>query len=100
MAKVLLRLIQDIAPDKWQQLEAIDKKFNEMESKMSFPPKKRYRGLAGPHNETLVIERIWESMANMEEIMEKANSDMEYLTLGVQLLDIVKSRRMELYLVL
>ncbi len=100
MTKVMLRLIQDITPDKWQQLEGIDKKFNEIELKMGFPSKKRYRGLVGPHNYMLVIERIWESMAKMEEVMEKANYDPEYLALSVQLLGIVKSSRMEVYLVL
>jgi hypothetical protein len=36
-SKVLLRQIQEIAPDKWQQLDSIDKKFNELELKMGFP---------------------------------------------------------------
>ena len=100
MAKVLMRLIQEIASDKWQQLDSIDKKFDEIESKMGFPPKKRYRGLIGPDLNILVVERIWESMAKAEEIMSKANSDPEYLTLSVQLIGVVLSQRFEVFLVL
>jgi hypothetical protein len=100
MAKVMLKQIQEIAPDKWQQLDGIDKKYTELESKMGFPPKKRYRGIVGPDINTLVIDRIFDSMALMEELLEKANNDPEYLTLGVQLVGIVLSQRWEVYLVL
>ena len=100
MAKVLIRLIQEIAPEKWQQLESIDKKYDEIESKMGFPPKKRYRGLIGPNVNELVVERIWESMAKAEEVMEKANSDSDYLILGAELIGIVLSQRFEVYMVL
>ena len=100
MARVLIRLIQEIAPDKWQQLDGIDKKFDELESKMGFPPKKRYRGLMGPDLNTLVVERVWESMAKAEEVMSMANSDPEYLTLSVQLIGVVLSQRFEAFLVI
>ena len=100
MVKVLLRLVQEIAPDQWMQLEEVNKKFDEMETKFGYPPKTRYRGLLGPDSNVLVIERIWESMAKMEEIMEKASNNSEYLGLSVKLLPIIKSTRMELYMVL
>ena len=100
MAKVMVREIQEIAEDKWQQLDGIDKKYTELEVKMGFPPKKRYRGIIGVDMNTLVIERIYKSIAQVEELFEKANSDPEYLVLGVQLIGIMLSHRLEVYLVL
>ena len=84
---------------KWQQSDGIDKKLDEMEAKFGFLLKKRYWDLVGPNNNTLVIERIWESMVKMEEVMEKANSDPDYLVLGAQLIDFVSSQKMEVHMV-
>jgi len=59
MPEVLVRFIQEIFPDKWPQLEEIDSKYNEIEKKLGFPPKKRYRSLMGGyHYDTLIIDRM------------------------------------------
>ena len=101
MVKVLNRLIQEINPAKWQELNALDKKFNEIESAMGYPEKKRFRALVSPeHNDTLIIERIWSSIGKMEELMEKAFFSPEYAALMEESQSIVKSQRMELYWVL
>jgi hypothetical protein len=39
-------------------------------------------------------------MAILEKFLEKTNSDPDYLTLSVQLIGIMLSQRMEVYLVL
>jgi hypothetical protein len=95
---VVERLIQQIRPDKWAELEALDKKYDAVESRLGFPPKKRYRCYVGGHNtDTLVIERQWKSLAAMEATYEKAFADPEELALGAELALITKSNQVELY---
>jgi hypothetical protein len=93
------RQIQQVRPDKWAELEAIDKKFNAIESRLGFAPKKRYRCYVGGHNtNTLIIERQWESMAAMEAAYEKAFADSGWQALGAEVVSIVESDRHELYM--
>jgi hypothetical protein len=97
MVIVIQRLIQRVYNGKWDELEPIDKKFTELENKMGFPPKKRYRYLTGPYDtNVIIIERQWESLAKMEKIMTKAFLDPEYVKLGSQLDSIIKSQKQEL----
>jgi hypothetical protein len=97
MVIVIQRLVQRVYNGKWDELEAIDKKFNEIEEKIGFPPKKRYRCLTGPHDtNTIIIEHQWESLAKMEKIMTKAFLDPEYAKLGSQLDSIIESQHIEL----
>lgn len=92
------RLIQQIYPDKWQELEAIEKKYNAVENRLKFPPKRRYRCYVGGHNtNTLIIERQWDSLAAMEAAYEKAFSDPEWQALGNESGSIIKSDQHELY---
>ena len=94
----LERSIQQVRSDKWPELEAIDKKFNAVESRLGFPPKKRYRCYVGGHDtNTLIIERQWESLAKMEAAYEKAFADPEWQALGAEVVTIVKSDQNELY---
>jgi hypothetical protein len=37
------RHVQQIRPGKWAELEAIDKKYNTVESRLGFPAKRRYQ---------------------------------------------------------
>ena len=95
---VVERLIQQIRPNKWAELEALDKKFDAVESRLGFPPKKRYRCYVGGHNtDTLIIERQWKSMAAMEAAYEKAFADPEDQALGAEAASIIKSNQYELY---
>jgi hypothetical protein len=96
---IIERMIQEIAPDKWAELEAIDKKYNVVEARLGFPPKKRFQCLSGklPFR-TLVIERQWESLARMEAVNERAMADAEYQALGLESTPIVKSIHWELYM--
>jgi hypothetical protein len=97
----LERMIQQIRRDKWAALEELDKKYNVVESRMGFPPKRRYQMIFGRNpTDTLVVEREWESMAAMETVMTKALADPEYQALGVEGYDIIQSVKWELYFVL
>ncbi|MFX1443472.1 MAG: hypothetical protein ACFFHV_08675, partial [Promethearchaeota archaeon] len=76
MVIIIQRLVQRVYNGKWDELEAIDKKFTEIENQIGYPPKKRYRYLTGTHDtNTIVIEHQWESLAKMEKIMTKAFLD-------------------------
>ena len=95
---VMERLIQQIRFDKWAELEALDKKYNAIESRCGFPAKRRYRCITGGENtDTLIIERQWESLAAMEAAYEKVLADPEWQALGAQGDAIIVSNRNELY---
>ena len=94
---VVLRQTQHIYPDKWAELEAIDKKFNVVEARLGFPAKKRYQLLSGSDEvNTLIIETQWPSMAVMESTYEKAMADPEWQVLYNQG-GIIKNTYWELY---
>jgi hypothetical protein len=92
------RHVQQIVPGKWAELEAIDKKYNTVESRLGFPAKRRYRCYVGGHNtNTLIVERQWESLAAMEATYEKAFADPEHQALEVESAPIIESVQVELY---
>jgi hypothetical protein len=92
------RMTQKIYPGKWGDLEEIDKRYNEMESKFGFPPKKRYQCvIGGDYQNTLIIERQWDSLAAMEATYEKVFADPDYQALGKETVLIVESTKIEVY---
>ena len=95
---VIERMIQQIAPGKWAELEVLDKKYNVVEARLGFPPKKRFNCMMGSHDmNTIIIEREWPSLAAMEAIYEKAFADPENQALAAESASIVISNREELY---
>ncbi len=97
MVIIIQRLIQKIYNGKWEELETIDKKFTEIENKLGYPPKKRYRCLTGSYDtNTIIIEHQWESLAKMEKIAIKAFLDPEYQKLSASLDNIIESQKQEL----
>jgi len=100
MMVTIERMIQKIYPDKWAELEAIDQRYNAVESRLGFPPtKKRYQCMIGGHDSnTLIIERQWDSLATMEAAYEKAFADPEYQALGRETTSIIKSNQIEVYM--
>lgn len=93
------RMIQKVRPGKWAELEEIDKRYNAAESRLGFPPKKRYQCLMGGHDtNTLIIERQWDSLAAMEAAYEKAFADPEHQALVEELTSIIKSTQWEVYM--
>ena len=92
------RHIQQIRPGKWAELEAIDKKYNTVESRLGFPAKRRYRCYLGGHNtNALIVERQWESLAAMEATYDKAFADPEYQALEAESVPVIESVQIELY---
>lgn len=93
------RHVQHIYPGKWAELEAINKKYDAVESRLGFPSKKRYQCYFGGHNliNTLIIERQWESLATMETAWEKALADPECQALDAECASIIESVQVELY---
>ena len=93
------RMIQKVSPDKWAELDEIDKRYDAVESRLGFPPKKRYRCIMGGHDwNTLILERQWDSLAAMEATYEKAFADPEHQALNEEVTSIVKSTRGEVYM--
>jgi len=98
---VLERMVQTIAMDRWAELDPLDKKWSAVESRFGFPAKRRYQALAGAYDaNTIIIERQWESMAEMEATYQKANEDPEYTALYSESPGVVLTNRNELYFVL
>ena len=99
MVRVIERMIQEIYPDKFEELEEIDKKFTVVENKYGYPPKTRFRCIAGPHDiNTVILEREWSSLSKMEKAATKLYLDPEINKLSKELFDIVKRARTELYI--
>ncbi len=99
--RVLERLIQQINPAKWEALEALDQKYDVMEKGLGYPPKRRYRSIAGGGNtDTLVIEREWESMAAMEAAWQKSMTSAEFQQLAAEGVGVISSNTWELYMIL
>ena len=95
---IIERQIQKVCPGKWAELEVIDKKFDAIESRLGFPPKRRYRCYIGGHDtNTLIVERQWDSLAAMEAAFEKVFADPEHQARGAELDSIIESTQFELY---
>jgi hypothetical protein len=96
---IIERMIQQIYPEKWAELEMIDKKYNAIEARLGFPAKKRFTYLTGRHEmNALIIERQWESLAKMEATYEKSMLDPEYQALQMESASIIKGIHQELYM--
>lgn len=96
---IIERMIQQVIPGKWDELKTLDKKYDTVEARLGFPPKRRYQCMVGGHNtNTLIIEREWESMAAMEAVYRKAFEDSENQALGEETHSIIESVQIELYM--
>lgn len=62
---ILRREVQKIRSGKWEELEELEKKWQELERRAGHPEgKKRYRGMSAPHDlDTMIIEVEWECLA-------------------------------------
>lgn len=96
--KVIERNIREVFPGKFEELDILDAKFTEIENKLGFPPKKNYRCIAGAYDQnTIVLERKWESLAKMEEAFAELMLVPEVKELISEIPKILKSQRRELY---
>ena len=76
---VVSRWIQTVRPGKWAELEELEKKYQDVERRLGFPPtKKRYRSFAGGHDlSTLIVEFHWDSLATMEVTLDRLKAALE-----------------------
>jgi hypothetical protein len=89
---ILERMIQKEIPGKWAELEALDQKYNVVEARLGYPPKRRYRCMVGGHTtDTIIIEREWDSVAAMEAAYSKAFTDPEHQALNAESISIITS---------
>ncbi len=97
---IIERMVQNIYPGKWTELEALDKKYNAVEARLGFPPKKRFQQLMGSNPlGTLIVERQWSGgLAALEATMEKALADPEYQALQQEGAPIIQSVLWEMYM--
>jgi hypothetical protein len=93
-------MVQEIYPGKWDELEEIDKKFNELEKRLGYPTetKRRLRPLFGSLIfNSIIIEYTWPSMGKLERTMVKGALDPEMQKLSEELDTIVKTQTTEIY---
>jgi hypothetical protein len=97
-----MREIQKIRPDGWEELEAVEARWAELEKRAGYPDvKRRYRAYATPDDiNSLVIEIEWDSFAAMEAANERLAQDPELAEVAAATDPIVLSIRMEFYNVL
>ncbi len=100
MPRIMQRLVQYIAPGKLEALNELDRKFDVVEKSLDFPPKRRYLSIAGPEYGTLIIEREWESLAEMEQADDKCRDHPEWTDLVNQVTPLIVKEYWELYRVL
>jgi hypothetical protein len=97
---ILERQIQELYAGKWDELDEIDKRYDQVEKKYAFPPKRRYRAYsASGDTDTIVIEKEWKSMAKYEETYLKIYADAEWQKLNKEVEKIIKHQHIEFYLV-
>ncbi len=93
------RMIQKIAPGKWAELEVLDQKYNALEGRLGFPPKRRMRAiLGGLSTDTLVVEREWDSMADLEAATFRRMADPEYAAVEAESVGVIESLTWEIYM--
>ncbi len=93
---ILERLTQKIHPGCWAALEELNKKYDAVEQKHGYPPKRRYQLVLGAGSlDTLVVERDWESMAEWEKHLTEVMQDPDHQKLGEEAIGIIESSQME-----
>jgi hypothetical protein len=99
--KIMERHICRVQSGKWAELEAIEKKYDDLEKQWGFPPKRRYRALYGGYSrEVYITEREWDGMTSREAALGQGFGNSEWLALGQELHLVVESLQIEIYQVL
>jgi hypothetical protein len=99
---ILMREIQRIRPDGWEELAAVEARWAALEKRAGYPDvKRRYRSYSTPDDmNTLVIEIEWDSFAHMEATNAKLAQDPELPDVEAATDPIVQSIRFEFFRVL
>ena len=96
------RRISKVKEGKWDELLADEKKWDAVENRLGgFPPKRRYRPIAGVEtSDTFVWERDWESFAAAEDAYKRLFEDEEAKALGANSPSLAGDMRSEFFWVL
>ena len=95
------RMVQKIAPGKWDALEVLDRKYNALEGRLGFPAKRRMRVIfSGLTTDTLIVEREWDSMAALEAATMKRMMDPGSPALEAESAGVILSVVWEVYMTL
>jgi len=100
--KTLERHISKVLDDRWDDMIALEKRWDAFEARLGgFPAKRRYRTVCGgPGPSTWVWEREWESFAAMEAAYERAMAKPEWAALAAPWKGLDESIADEMYMVL
>jgi hypothetical protein len=98
---ILQRTIHQVRQGKWEELQALEAKYDAVHARLGTPPRKRYQCLFGGSSTlTEVVEREWESLTALETAYVKMMADPELQALGKESEALIKSTQNELYWVL
>ena len=96
--KIMERHIGKVRPDRWDELEQIEKQYDTIEQQWGFPPKRRYRALYGSYpRDVYITEREWEGMIARETALGQAFASSEWHTLAQDLNTVLESLQIEIY---
>jgi len=99
--RIMHRIIHHITPDKWGEVMEWEAKFKEFDEKYGAPPFHWYRAMIGAETtDTLIGEREWESLAQIEIVSEKLGADLDRQKLEADSQVIFLDTRYEFYAVL
>jgi hypothetical protein len=97
--KIMERHVHAVYPGKWDELMKLEKKFDAVEKRYGFPPKRSYQCISGSQiMGSFVIEREWDSLAALEVGFEKVMADPEWQALSVEMGACEENPLFELYL--
>ena len=90
---------QKIYEGKWEALAELNKRWDDFEERLGFPPEKRCRCQFGGHDSgTILLLREWESMSAMEATYAKAMADPKWEELWAGTDGIIESGQWEIYM--
>ena len=96
--KAIERRIQRVRTGMRDQVMSLENRFAEAEAPYGAPPKRHYLCIGGPYDlDTVIWEREWPSLAEMEATYEKTFSDPVMQALVQEAATVFEGGRNEIY---